>query len=126
MPAKVMLWGVLIIMMLSIFVVVVDKCMLLSLKFDFNAYCRAALLKMENENGLSPQERNNLQTKLANKGFTNITITAPMTVMQGQDLNIRVEAEYSYRRLTSIYSDRINTSQRMIYDKTSMARRVIN
>lgn len=126
MAAKPIVWGVAIVLMLAIVVVVVDYCMLLSLKFEFNADCRAALLKMENENGLSLQERNSLQTRLTSKGFSNITITAPSTAMQGQELSLRVEADYRYQKLMSIYSARTSKTQRMVYDNTSMARRVIN
>lgn len=126
MPIKPIVWGIAIILMLSIIVVAVDYCMLLSLKFDLNTICRATMLKMENENGLSQDARNDLQSRLAEKGFSNINIIAPLTAMQGQDITLRVEADYSYNKLISIYANRTSITQRMIYVNTSMARRVVN
>lgn len=126
MPIKPIVWGIAIIFMLSIVVVTIDYCMLLSLKFDFNSDCRAAMLKMENENGLSQEARNNLQEKLTEKGFSNINITAPLTAMQGQDITISVEADYRYNKLISVYINRTSVTQRMVYVNTSMARRVVN
>lgn len=125
MPARAVVWGVIIIFTFALVVSIIEYFVPLSLKFELNAECRSTLLKMENQCGLSAAEKNNLQTKLAGKGFAGIAITAPASAKQGEDITLRVEADYTFSRMIDVLA-RANRTQHMVYNKTSMARKVIN
>ena len=125
MPAKVILTGIILVILSAILVSMIEFFIPLSAKSDMNVYCRSALLKMEIEGGLSQQDKDTLQTELLSKDFTNITINNTTGAKQGDKLNLDVEADYVYSKLSGLFI-RQTTVQHMIYDKTAVARKVIN
>lgn len=125
MPSKVVMMGIIIVITMSLLVFMVELFLPLSKKSDMNVCCRRTLLKMEEQGGLDPEERSNLENTLANQGFTNIIITASNYGRQGQTLNLKVEADYSYSKLTQLFV-RTNLNQRMSYSMSSISRRVDN
>ena len=125
MPSKVVVTGIILVVMVAMLVFVAEFFLPLSMKSDMNILCRTTLLKMEVEGGLVEQESLQLQTELQEKGFINVFVSGTGYVKQGEQLNLRVDADYSYSRLSALFI-RSTTVQHMSYDKTSMSRRVIN
>jgi hypothetical protein len=125
MPSKVIVTGIILIVMVAMLVFVVEFFLPLSMKSDMNFLCRNTLLKMEVEGGLLEQERLQLQTGLREKGFDNISVSGTGNIKQGGLLNLCVEADYSYSRLSSLFI-RGTVVQHMSYDMTSMSRKVVN
>ena len=125
MPSKVIVMGMVIVITTAILVFIVEFFVPLSMKSDMNFYCRNTLLKMEAEGGLTGQERLELEIELSGEGFTNIYITGTDNGRQGEMLNLHVDADYSYSKLTALFS-RTNVIQHMSYSMTTMSRKVVN
>lgn len=125
MPSKVIVMGMVIVITTAILVFIVEFFVPLSMKSDMNFYCRNTLLKMEAGGGLTGQERLDLEIALSGEGFTNIYITGTDNSRQGEMLNLHVDADYSYSKLTALFS-RTNVIQHMSYSMTTMSRKVVN
>lgn len=125
MPVRAVVTGVILIVMVSMLVFMVELFVPLSKKADVDMVCRSALLRMESAGGLSDSERQTLQSELENSGFNNVQITATINAKQGEMLTLHVEGNYTYNRMTSLFK-RENVTQRMVYRKSSMSRRVVN
>lgn len=125
MPVKVITSGVLLIIMAAMLVFVVEFFLPLSAKSDLNIICRSVLLKMENEGGITGDARNTLKSELEGRGFVNVSVNGTPAAKQGEAVNLRVEAYYTYSRLTSLFTRSLFT-QCMVYDKTAMSRKVTN
>lgn len=97
----------------------------LSANFQFRAECRKILLEMEEKNELTASMRNELQKALTDKNFTVISISAPHTAKRGEFLNLKVVADYKYSKVKGIFK-REEITQRMEYDKYTVARKVLN
>ncbi len=125
MPAKVVISGFMLVVMAALLVFTVEFFLPLSAKSDMNVLCRSALLKMENEGGMSDSMKAGLKNELDSRGFENILINGTANAKQGSELNLHIEAEYRYSRLVSLFT-RTAFTQHMIYEKTAMSRKVIN
>lgn len=125
MPSRVLVTGIVLIIIVTILVFTIEFFLPLSLKGDMNILCRSTLLKMETAGGLSENDMLELQASLQNIGFTNISVAGTQNAKQGELLNLHVEAEYTGSRLTSLLS-RKNMTQLMVYDKSSLSRKVVN
>lgn len=125
MPSRVIVSGIIIIIMIAIFAFILEFFLPLSMKSDMNALCRNALLEMETNGGLMENNRQQLQTGLEKTGFVNISISGSGIVRLGEPLNLHVEADYKFSRLSALFR-RIDVIQHMCYDKTSMSRKVVN
>jgi len=125
MPSKVIVSGIIFVMMVIMLTFVLEFFLPLSAKSDMNFSCRNALLKMELKGGLSDQTRSELLLDLANQGFTNINIIGTPYVKQGEKINLNVEVDYIYNKLSQLFM-RADLTQRMVYNKTSIARKVVN
>jgi hypothetical protein len=125
MPSKVLVSGILMIVTACILVFVVEFFLPLSVKADMNMLCRNTLLKMELRGGLAEEERLGLQAELQNKGFECVSVSGTPHAKQGSLLNLHVEADYRFSRLTALFS-RSDAVLHMGYDKVSMSRRVVN
>jgi hypothetical protein len=125
MPAKVVISGFMLVVMAALLVFTVEFFLPLSAKSDMNVLCRSALLKMENEGGMSDSMKAGLKNELESRGFENILINGTANAKQGSELNLHIEAEYRYSRLVSLFT-RTAFTQHMIYEKTAMSRKVIN
>jgi len=97
----------------------------LSANFQFRAECRKTLLEMEEKNELTAAMRTQLQNALTEKDFTVISISSPHTAKRGEYLNLKVIADYKYNRVTGLFK-REEVTERMEYDKYTVARRVLN
>lgn len=125
MPSKVVTSGFLLVIMAVVLMFVVEFFLPLSAKSDMNVLCRSALMKMECEGGMSADIQSGLETILENKGFRNVLVEGTGNAQQGSELNLRVELDYNYSRLTSLFT-RSAYTQHMIYNKTAMSRKVTN
>jgi hypothetical protein len=97
----------------------------IAVNLNMNTDCRNAMLLMENNCGLSSIDINNLKDKLTARGLTNITIEAPTDAKQGDEITLDVEADYVYMKKFSLFVNS-NVTQHMTFNKTTMARKVIN
>lgn len=125
MPVKAIVTGILLIIMVFLLVNFIEYFLPLSVKADLDMLCRSALLKMENNGGMSTSDRETLHMGLEDRGLTNVEITATSSARQGDILTLRVEGDYTYSKITSLFR-RENVSVRMVYDKSTMSRKVVN
>lgn len=125
MPVKAIVTGILLIIMVFLLVNFIEYFLPLSVKADLDMICRSALLKMENDGGLSAGDRDTLRAGLEENGLTDIVITASSGARQGGMLTLRVEGDYTYSKITSLFR-RENVAVRMVYDKSTMSRKVVN
>lgn len=117
--------GVVLVIMVAMLVVSIEFFVPLSAKSELNSIGRRALLKMEDNNGLTPVDIAALSMELSSIGFTDILIGAPEIAVKGQEITLDISANYRYSRLSGLFS-RENIDQLMIYRKTTIARRVTN
>ncbi|NJD02982.1 MAG: hypothetical protein FIA99_10410 [Ruminiclostridium sp.] len=125
MPSRVIVTGIILIIIVAMLVFSVEFFLPISIKGDMNILCRKTLLGMETAGGLKEDDRQELVTELQNIGFTNISVSGTQSAKQGEILNLRVEAEYGYSRLTMLFLREVH-SLLMVYDKSSLSRKVVN
>lgn len=127
MAVKAIVTGVLLILMVILMVNFTEYFLPLSVKADLDMLCRSALLRMENAGRMSKDEMNALETELEKIGLTNINFSENSLsyVKQGGKLTLRVEGDYTYNRITSLFK-REDVTVHMVYDKTTMSRRLVN
>lgn len=125
MPSKALIFGIAFVLLIAIFVFMIEIFLPISAKNDLNTICRKALLKMEIDSGLTSIVRDELITNLYGKGFESVVVQGTENAKFGQDITLLVEAEYIYSKLRSILA-RENITQKMVYNKTTIARKVVN
>lgn len=125
MPAKVIVFSITLVIFAAMVVYTVELFIPLSAKSNMNACCRKTLLKMEMEGGLSDTDKNEAKAKLEEMGFSNININPTSGTKQGEEISLQVTADYTYSKLTGLFK-RSKIEQRMIYDRVSIARKVVN
>lgn len=113
------------IMILVILVSMFELFVPLSAREEFGLECRNALITMETTGGFTTTDRTDLTATLTDLGFTNISIAATSTAKLGDQIGLRVEADYQYSRMTGVFN-RSTVTQKMVYNKTSRSREVIN
>lgn len=114
-------------LILTVFMLVymVEFFIPLSAKGDIDMLCRNTLLQMENAGGLSSSKKQELRSDLEGIGLTNVTIIATENARQGELLTLRVEGDYTYNGITGFLS-RGEVTHAMVYDKSTMSRKVVN
>lgn len=125
MPVKAIVTGIILIIMVTMLVYMVEFFLPLSMKADLDMLCRSTLLRMENAGGLSAAERKELRSELEAKGLSDVVVTATANAKQGGMLTLHVEGDYTYNRLTALFK-REDVKLRMVYNKASMSRKVVN
>ncbi len=125
MPTRVIVTGIILVIIAAMLVFSVEFFLPLSMKSDMNILCRKALLQMETAGGLKEYDRQELVSELQERGFTNISTSGTQNAKQGELLNLRVEAQYEYSRLTMLFVRNVQI-QRMVYNKSSLSRKVVN
>ena len=125
MPARAIVTGIILVIIMAMLVFTVEFFLPLSAKSDMNIICRRALLKMESSGGLAANDRLELIEELGNKGFIDIDVAGTQNVKQGETLNLYVKAGYRHNKLTSLLT-RENHVVLMIYNKSSLSRKVVN
>lgn len=125
MPVKSMVTGIVLIFMVFFLVYFVEFFLPLSVKADIDMLCRSTLLRMENEGGLSIDEKRSLQTELEKAGLTDVIINASAGAKQGGVLSLNVAGDYTYNRITGLFK-REDVVIKMVYSKTAMSRKVVN
>ncbi|MCR4435042.1 MAG: hypothetical protein QHH06_06640 [Clostridiales bacterium] len=125
MPDRGIVFGILFVFTIAMLVAMVEMFLPISAKIEMDMDCRKTLLEMETEGGLSDAGKADLLTRLGARGMTNITVAGSSGAKQGEALNLKVEADYVYSRFTGLFSME-NAVQHMVYDKTSISRRVVN
>lgn len=124
MPAKAIVFSITLVIFTAMVVYTVELFVPLSAKSNMNAYCRKTLLKMEVEGELSYTDENEVRAKLEGIGFSNISINTT-SGKQGEEISLQVTADYIYSKLTGLFR-RSKIEQRMIYNRVSIARKVVN
>jgi hypothetical protein len=114
-----------LIIILTILVSMFELLVPLSARQEFGLECRNALITMETTGGFSAADRTRLTASLTSLGFADISITATAASKLGDEISLRVEADYQYSRITGVFT-RSYVTQRMVYVKTSRSREVIN
>lgn len=125
MPVKAIVTGIILIIMVTMLVFMVEFFLPLSMKADLDMLCRSTLLRMENAGGLSANEKQELRSELEEKGLTDVVVTATSNARQGGMLTLHVEGDYTYNKLTELFK-RENVKLRMVYNKATMSRKVVN
>lgn len=125
MAVKPVVTGIILIFTVFLLVYFIEYFIPLSVKADVDMVCRQALLRMENAGGLSDSDRQALRMKLEKRGLTGIVITASSGAKQGGLMSLHVEGDYTFSRITSLFM-RDDVKHRLVYDKTSMSRKVVN
>lgn len=125
MPVKAVVTGVMLVLVVFLLVYMVEFFIPLSIKADIDMICRNALLNMENAGGLSSEKKQELKAELESRGLTGVVITATENAKQGERLTLRVEGEYTWNRITSLFSRGVETLY-IVYDKSTMSRKVVN
>lgn len=127
MPGKLIVFAITFVIIISLVVGVIWTFVPVQMKNVMDAECRGTLLKMESDNGLTLSEKDKLRSRLVQKGFDVISIngTAPEIAKKGDMLNLIVEVDYKYRTFDGLFSTK-GVTRRMVYDRTTIARRVVN
>ncbi len=125
MPVKPLVTGVMLILTVFLLMYMVEFFIPLSAKGDIDMLCRNALLQMENSGGMSTSGKLALKSELEGLGLENVTISATENARQGELLTLRVEGDYTYDSITGFLS-RGEVTLRMVYDKSTMSRKVVN
>ncbi len=125
MPSRAIVTGIVLVVITAILVHAVEFFLPLSIKGDMNILSRNALLKMETAGGLPESDRQELVTALEDIGLTNVSVEGTQQAKQGGLLKLRVEATYTGSRLTMLLK-RDAYTQLMVYDKSSLSRKVVN
>ena len=122
---KIIISGIAIVFIIAMASGMISFFVPLNAKFEMNTLCREALIKMEAKGSLSSQDKQELIDELTKKGFSNITVTTANATKQGDEIKLNVQATYQYKRMIDIFT-RSTSAQLMIYDKTSVCRKVVN
>lgn len=125
MPVRAVMAGVILVVMVSVLAFMAEFFIPISVKSDMNIFCRNTLLQMETKGGLSGELSNELRIKLENSGFKNIKISGTNIAKYGGGVQLRVEADYTYNKLTGLVT-RSDMVEKMVYERTSVSRRVVN
>lgn len=122
---RAIIFGILFVFLLVITVAAVEFFIPLNMKYEMNSQCRGTLLEIETKGYLVIETKSKLEQTLIQKGFTNVSITSSGGTRQGDEITLRVEAQYSYSKLVSLFS-REQKTLNMIFEKTTTVRRVVN
>ncbi len=127
MPVKAIVTGILLILMVALLVNFIEYFLPLSVKADMDMLCRSALLRMENAGEMNSGDKGELESGLEKIGLTGIYISDEglTNVRQGGKLKLHVEGNYTYNRMTSLFR-REDVTVRMVYDKRTMSRKLVN
>ena len=125
MPAKALVFGITLTLLVAIFVVMVEMFIPLSAKIEFDSICRRAILKMEIEGGLTDTVKEELLSALSEKGFTNVVIQGTRNAKYGEEISLVVTGEYKYSMMTNLFS-REDFTGSFKYDRVTISRKVIN
>jgi len=117
--------GIVIVFLIAIAVGIIEYFVPLNARFEMNSDCRKALLLVEQQAGLTEEDKNKLREDLAEDGFKNIVITVTGGSAQGSKITLRVEADFEYPKLVDIFT-RNMVLQKAIYEKTTTVRKVVN
>ena len=136
MPGKLIVFATTFVILVCFIVSVVWLFVPIQKKNAMDFECRGVLLKMENSNCLKKDDKDNLNSRLTDLGLNVISIAGTTVdgihvdippeyvVKKGDMLNLRVEAEYTYRSFGSVFFTKKVTG-RMVYDRSTIARMVI-
>lgn len=125
MADKIIMLSLVLIIISSFTIFVLEFFLPLSAKSNMDMLCRKSILHMELRGGLISQERSALNDKLSQAGFENIVIEAVENAGFGDEISLYVEADYKYNKMISLFT-RKKVSQKIIYKKNAIARKVIN
>jgi len=125
MPVKAIVTAVLLIIMVTLLVHFTEYFIPLSVKADMDMLCRSVLLKMENNGGLSPSDKEMLREELEKRGLIVADVDGTPHASMGETLRLYVAGDYTYSKMVSLFR-RKDVSVRMIYDKSTISRKVIN
>jgi len=124
MAARILVSGMILVIMICVFVFMVELFIPVNASIEFRNECRKALMKMETEGGLSEGMKDSLIRRLSDLGFFNISISCTSSARRGEDVNLEVEAEYSFSKFSGLLR-RDDETRKIRYVKTSVSRLVL-
>jgi len=122
-----LIWCILLIMFVFTFVFLMEMIIPISKKYELNRISRQFQIIIEDNGGLTTQERKDLEKTLEDHDFLDIQVTAPKpgTIKFGESIEFIVEVVYKKNQLKSLFQ-RSNQSFIMRYRITTLSRRVVN
>lgn len=125
MAERAVVTAVILLVTICICLYMVEVFVPIGKNMDFRDICRNYLMKMEYCSGLSRDDLSALKDRLEESGFCNVTATAPGSAKAGERISLHVRAEYIRDGLSGIFK-REPTAHSMTYERTTVARKVIN
>jgi hypothetical protein len=124
---KALLWGICLVMMLFVVVAVVDYIVIIHTKMDFDFYCRQVFWQCEQNVGLTREESDLIVEELKEKGYEDVTVTAPLrgTISRGDKIEFSIKANKEMMQRQGIYIfERVDMP--FEYSQIAISRRLVN
>ncbi|GAB6107473.1 hypothetical protein [Fusibacter bizertensis] len=123
---QIMVIGIVIVIVMSIFVSLIDYTIPILKKLEFDSACRNYMLLAESQNGLENVDIDALNQNLLELGFDEITITAQKqnTVLRGDLYAIKIEASYNQKKILSIFK-RVDSKLGFMFEQNYLARKIV-
>ena len=123
---QVVVMGVLIIVLITLFVMTFDFLVPLMTKLEYDAVCRKYMLLAEAHNGLRATDKADLEMELIDMGLAEINIECGLQnqMKRGEKNEFRVESTYASSWFTTLFK-RSEKQQKMVFHQTFMARKII-
>lgn len=125
MPGRILVFAAVIILLIFFMVYMVELFIPLQARFNMNSVCRGILIKMEQQGGMTPELKAKLEERLGSLGFSINHIHGTIHAGQGEEIQLCVEADYTYGSVTRLFA-RENITSSMKYKKYSTGRKVMN
>lgn len=125
MAERAVVTAIILLITLSLCLYMVEVFVPIGKNMDFRDICRNYLMRMEYCSGLSEEDLFQLRHKLEKAGFCEVIVIAPNSAKAGEDIRIYVEVVYLRNSLVNIF-DRKEKRHKMTYDRTAVARRILN
>lgn len=87
-------------------------------RIKFDNVCNKYLAIIQAEGGLNTVDRDNLISELDKIGFTNVSITAPTKLAWNSEAVLRIEADYTFKRVKGDLSKDAKTIRAVYENKT--------
>ena len=125
----VIIFFICLVVFLTIVVRCIDFFQPINKYYQMKEICKAELYDISLTGGLESTKRDELSNSLGSIGLKNVKILYPVSgapkVKLGDKIRLRVEAEFSYSTITA-YLTRTKVTERYVYDKTQVQKKLTN
>jgi hypothetical protein len=125
MAERALISAVLLVIVMSICLYMTECFVPIGRNMDFRDTCRDYLMRMEYNSGLGSSDCRELEDELKNMGFSDISITAPVSAKAGSVMTLSVNVIYTQSGLFGIL-ERTTRDYAMNYERKAVARKVVN